>query len=138
MPPVFGGISGLINDVVVIALASIASYYVSKAVAKSSIKSVMTSFSVNDLISMAKRIIRNASEDEELKKLINTFLSNMARSILTNQDLRDAARSIIKGILEDPEIRDEAKKVLSDVVNQYPVLARLLGVNNAKEKRENT
>ncbi len=59
----------------------------------------------------------------------------MVKSILSNPDLRDASRAIIKGILEDPEIRDETKKVLNDIVNQYPVLARLLGVNNAKEKK---
>ncbi len=133
--PVSGGISGIINDVIVIAMASIASYFVSKEVAKTSIKSIVASFSVNDLINIVKKVIDNASHDDELKKLINTFVSNMVKSILSNPDLRDASRAIIKGILEDPEIRDETKKVLNDIVNQYPVLARLLGVNNAKEKK---
>jgi hypothetical protein len=133
--PVSGGISGIINDVIVIAMASIASYFVSKEVAKTSIKSIAASFSVNDLINIIKKVIDNASHDDELKKLINTFVSNMVKSILSNPDLRDASRAIIKGILEDPEIRDETKKVLNDIVNQYPVLARLLGVNNAKEKK---
>jgi hypothetical protein len=134
--PVSGGISGIINDVIVIAMASIASYFVSKEVAKTSIKSITASFSVNDLINIIKKVIDNASHDDELKKLINTFVSNMVKSILSNPDLRDASRAIIKGILEDPEIRDETKKVLNDIVNQYPVLARLLGVNNAKEKKK--
>lgn len=133
--PVSGGISGIINDVIVIAMASIASYFVSKEVAKTSIKSIAASFSVNDLINIIKKVVDNASHDDELKKLINTFVSNMIKSILSNPDLRDASRAIIKGILEDPEIRDETKKVLNDIVNQYPVLARLLGVNNAKEKK---
>jgi len=133
--PVSGGISGIINDVIVIAMASIASYFVSKEVAKTSIKSIAASFSVNDLINIIKKVIDKASHDDELKKLINTFVSNMVKSILSNPDLRDASRAIIKGILEDPEIRDETKKVLNDIVNQYPVLARLLGVNNAKEKK---
>jgi hypothetical protein len=133
--PVSGGISDIINDVIVITMASIASYFVSKEVAKTSIKSIVASFSVNDLINIIKKVIDNASRDDELKKLINTFVSNMVKSILSNPDLRDASRAIIKGILEDPEIRDETKKVLNDVVNQYPVLARLLGVNNAKEKK---
>lgn len=134
--PVNGSsIFGILNDVIVIVLASIASYYISKAVAKSSIKSVISAFSVKDLINIAKQLIENASKDEELKKNINIFVSNMVKAILSNEDLRNSAKAVIKGILEDPEVRSEAKKVINDIVSQYPVLARLLGVKNGEEEK---
>ena len=129
-------IFNILNDVIVIALASIASYYISKQVAKTSVKSIISSFSVNDMLNLVKQIINKASNDEELKSSVNVFISNMAKSILSNPDLKKFAKDVIKSIMEDPDIRSEAKKVLSDTVEQYPVLARLLGVNNARKEKD--
>lgn len=136
IPPSNGSglFTDIINDIVVIFFASLASYVISREVAKLSVKSVLKSFSVNDVITIAKRLIINASNDEELKKNVNLFMSNMVKTILSNPDLRLAAKDVIKGLLEDPEIGNSMKKVISSAVEQYPVLAKLLGVNNAKRK----
>lgn len=139
------------NDIIVIGLASLASWLISVSVVKHTTKSIFSSIKVSDLLSMVKTLFHNIVTDTEFKELVSTLFKTMIRSVLENdeikarvrifiistlndEELRNDMKNFIISILNDDKLREEAKKSLLDVVSEYPVLEKLLGVKNAKKK----
>lgn len=140
----------LINDVIVIGLASLFSYLISMAVVRQSSKSILSSIRLIDILDGIKKLLSNeevqqhaakflskvikfALDNEEINAKIRIFIV----SALNDENLRSELRDFLLALVNDKQLRDELKKSIADVISQYPVLEKILtGGNSAKKKKD--
>lgn len=154
VPPTTGGdfVTNLINDVIVIGLASISSYLISVSVVKHSSKSILSAINLEDVFNSIKKLFTNISSDEQIKQSAAKFLSNIITSALeneeisakirifivsalNNEDLRNDLKDFLVVLLNDKKLHEEVKKSMADIISQYPVLEKfLIGGKNARKE----